>query len=79
MADIYDGNVWKEFKHISDEPFLMYPGNLCLSLNIDWFNPLKETPYSAGAIYLVIQNLPRIERYKIENVIFIGGYNTRPP
>lgn len=51
---------------------LLYPGNLCLSLNIDWFNPYKETPYSVGAIYFVIQNLPRMERYKIENVLLVG-------
>ena len=33
-------------------------------LNIDWFNPYDETPYSAGAIYFVILNLVRSERYK---------------
>ena len=41
-------------------------------LNIDWFNPYDETPYSAGVIYFVVQNLPRSERYKFENIILAG-------
>lgn len=28
--------------------------------------------YSVGAIYLAIQNLPREERYKEENIILVG-------
>ena len=46
--------------------------NLLLSLNIDWFRVYKHSQYSAGAIYLVILNLPRSERYKEENVILAG-------
>ena len=41
-------------------------------LNIDWFNPYKETLYSVGAIYLIVQNLPRSERFKVENIILVG-------
>ena len=72
MGDIYDGRLWKELKTIHGRPFLALPNNLCLSLNIDWFNPFKETPYSVGAIYLVVLNLPRNERFKEENVILVG-------
>lgn len=72
MYDIYDGKIWKEFAFVSGEPFLSFPHNLCLTLNKDWFNPFKEMLYSAGAIYLVVQNLPRKERYKIDNVILVG-------
>ena len=80
---------------MSQRPFLQLPGNLCFALNIDWFNPYDETPYSAGAIslvprlffplprkepgyeatgaiYLVVLNLPRCERYKVENTILVG-------
>jgi len=71
-ADIYDGNVWKEFQYINGRPFLASPANLCLMLNTDWFNPFDETQYSVGAIYLVVQNLPRSERFKAENIILIG-------
>ena len=41
-------------------------------LNIDWFNPFEESPYSVGAMNLIVQNLPRSERFKIENVILLG-------
>lgn len=71
-ADIYDGNVWKEFQYINGRPFLASPANLCLMLNTDWFNPFDETQYSVGAISLVVQNLPRSERFKAENIILIG-------
>ena len=71
-ADIYDGKVWKEFKSIKGRQFLDSPGNLCLMLNIDWFNPFDEAQYSVGAIYLVVHNLPRSMRFKTENIVLIG-------
>jgi len=43
-----------------------------ISLNIDWFNPFKHTQYRVGVMYLVVMNLPRSKRYKIENVILVG-------
>lgn len=58
--------------YINEQPFLVCPGNLCLMLNIDWFNPYDGTEYSVGAIYLVVQNLPQSERFKVENIILIG-------
>ena len=72
LADIYEGCVWNEFLSVLGRPFLSQPNNLCLMLNIDWFNPYDETPYSAGVIYFVVQNLPRSERYKFENIILAG-------
>ncbi len=59
----YDGNVWKTFEYI-----LANPNSYLLSLNVDWFQPFKHTTYSTGALYLTVQNLPRSERYKKENV-----------
>ena len=56
----------KDFNRI---PFLAAPHNFCLMMNVDWFN---ETQYSAGAIYMVNQNLPRAERYKFDNLILVG-------
>lgn len=41
-------------------------------MNVDWFNPYKHTQYSAGAIYLVVMNLPRKLRYKFENILLPG-------
>lgn len=70
-TDIYDGIVWEKFQVVNDRPFLKVPNNLCLILNLDWFNPFKHIEYSVGVIYLVIANIPRSERYKLENVIII--------
>lgn len=72
LGDVYDGKVWKDLHTIVGRPFLALPGNLCFTLNIDWFNPFDETQYSAGAIYLVVLNLPRCDRYKVENTILVG-------
>ena len=56
---------------IGDRPFLSVPNNLCLALNVDWFNPYKEMNYSVGAILNVL-NLPQSERFKEQNVILVG-------
>ena len=72
LGDIYDGQIWKDVQNVGGRPFLSNPNNLCLGLNIDWFNPYSETRYSAGAIYLTIFNLPRADRFKIENIILVG-------
>lgn len=41
-------------------------------INVDWFQPFKHCTDSIGAIYLVIVNLPRNERYKCEDLILAG-------
>ena len=64
LSDVYDGNVWKDF-----QTFLSQNYSWCLALNVDWFQPFTRITDSVGAIYLVILNLPRQERYKRENVI----------
>ena len=72
LADIYDGKVWCDFNSEKYNNFLHHPGNLVLSLNFDFFQPFSRTQYSIGALYLVILNLPRQERYKVENIIIVG-------
>ena len=72
MYNNYDGQLWNDLQTIDCRPFLAIPNNLCLSLNIDWFNPYEQTPYSVGAIYLAVLNLPRNEHFKEENVILVG-------
>jgi len=71
-TDIYDGTVWESFQTVNRVPFLQAPNNLAFVLNIDWFKPFKHIEYSVGVLYLVIANLPRSERYKIENMIIAG-------
>lgn len=41
-------------------------------MNTDWFQPYERGVYSVGAIYLTIQNLPREECYKLENILLVG-------
>ena len=72
IGDVYDGRIWDEFQHYNGQPFLAAPYNLALSLNVDWFNPFSNTQDSVGAVYVVIQNLPRDVRYKVDNVILCG-------
>lgn len=69
LVDIYDGRVWSEF---TSSGFLESPFSFLLTINVDWFQPFSHIEYSVGAIYLTIQNLPRNERYKEENIILVG-------
>ena len=41
-------------------------------INIDWFQPYTHTVSSVGVIYLVVMNLPRTLRFKLENIILVG-------
>lgn len=68
LSDVYDGNIWKEFKKNG----FFQLGDLALMINVDWFRPFKHTQYSIGVIYGVILNLPRELRYLEENVMVIG-------
>lgn len=72
LADIYDGKVWQEFQNINGVPFLSLPYNYAFSINVDWFQPFKRMQHSTGVIYLAVQNLPRSERFKRENIIIVG-------
>ena len=69
---IYDGKVWNDFLSPSGVPFLSVPYNFALTLNVDWFQPFKHSNYSAAAMYVSAQNLPRRERYTNDNVFLLG-------
>ena len=69
LSDIYDGRVWEEYKL---NGFLTAPYCYLVTLNLDWFQPYSHIEYSVGVIYLAIQNLPRSERYKEENIMLVG-------
>ena len=72
LLDVFDGNLWKEYQVINGQPYLSLPYNYVVALNVDWFKPFSHSKYSLGAIYLVVLNLPREERFKVENVILVG-------
>jgi hypothetical protein len=73
-ADIYDGKVWNSFPFDGSKFFSPETAttNLGLLINLDWFQPFKYTQHSTGAIYASICNLPRAERNKPENIIYLG-------
>ena len=64
--------MWKDLESINHRPLLSQANNLALMLNIDCFNFYEETPYSAGVKYFVVQNLPRSENFKFENIALAG-------
>ena len=72
LSDVYDGEIWRHFQVIDQQPFLSAPNNYGLLLNIDWLQPFDHTQYSVGVIFLVVLNLPRSIRFKRENVILYG-------
>ncbi|OAD74328.1 hypothetical protein PHYBLDRAFT_144775 [Phycomyces blakesleeanus NRRL 1555(-)] len=63
---------WNSLKDSNGLPFVNHECSIMLTMNIDWFQPFNGVTYSCGAIYLCINNLPRLERYKKENVVLIG-------
>ena len=71
-CDVFDGRIWKEWQYVEGEVFLAVPRNYAFMLNVDWFQPFKHSIYSAGALYMVLMNLPRVERFKPENVFLAG-------
>lgn len=73
LADVYDGNLWKEFQVVNGISFLEKARNYGFMLNFDFFQPMKHRKdYSVGVFYLALLNLPRAERFKWENIIVIG-------
>ena len=70
--DVFDGDMRRQFPARNGSIFVDQHRSLLLSLNIDWFSPFTNSTYSVGAIYLTINNLPRSERFKTENVILVG-------
>ena len=70
--DIFDGQIWNDFMNPEGVPFLSQPYNFALSLNVDWFQPYKNSVYATGAIYVAVLNLPRTERFKSENILLLG-------
>ncbi|CAC5395776.1 unnamed protein product [Mytilus coruscus] len=72
LADVFDGNIWREFQSAEKNNFLKNKQNYEIMFNLDWFQPYEHVQYSVGVMYAVILNLPREERFKIKNVILLG-------
>ena len=69
---VTEDGFWKDFQMFDGKEFLALPNNLAIVLRCDWFQPYKHVTYSVGVLYLVIFNLPREERFKMENIIVLG-------
>ena len=73
LHDVYNGLIWKEFMTYSGTNFLSTEYNYAILLNVDWLQPFVHITYSVGIVYAVILNLPRLIRFKRENVILLLG------
>ena len=72
-SDIYYEKIWKKFNDPNKNNFLTQKHNYALTINLDWFCPYKHVKsYSAGVIYGFINNLPRHERFRRENLLIMG-------
>ena len=72
LFDAYHGNVWQQFRDKSGDLYFQDKRNLGGIFNIDWFQPFKNSEHSIGALYFVLQNLPREIRFRNENVLLVG-------
>ena len=75
LADVWDGNIWKEFQHDPIDPskqFLSNKFNLGLLINVDWFKPFKRSEYKVAALMLSVLNLPRRERFRKRWTMIVG-------
>ena len=59
--DVFDSDMWHQFPARNGSPFIDQHRSLLLTMNIDWFGPFTNSTYSVGAIYLTVNNLPRLE------------------
>ena len=73
-CDVYDGQIWNDFKIVDGKPFLSSEDiqGIGFMLNVDWYQKIKRTNYLVGAVYLTIMNLRRAVRFKRKSVILMG-------
>ena len=64
--------MFKTLTADSGELFFSDKRNLGTIMNVDWFQPFKNSEYSLGVIYMSLINLPREVRFKWENIIICG-------
>ncbi|MBW0513300.1 hypothetical protein O181_053015 [Austropuccinia psidii MF-1] len=70
VTEIWQGEIWKNFKGNQESPFLKKPGHLAFSLYVYWFNAFGNSSCtsSTGAIMLACLNLPPEVRMKPEKI-----------
>ncbi|KDQ07321.1 hypothetical protein BOTBODRAFT_92259, partial [Botryobasidium botryosum FD-172 SS1] len=58
--------------HRIHQRFVSLECRLVLIFNIDWFQPMKNSPHSTGAIYVTICNNPRAIRFRRGETILVA-------
>ena len=56
--------IYKSFADNDVTPFFQDKRNIGEMFNVHWFNLVKRTEYSIGVMYLMVLNIPRLERFK---------------
>ncbi len=75
LTDIYDRQIWKNFKNTNDENFFwseIADLNISLMINLDWFQPYEGSIHSTGVIYTAVCNLLRNIWFKCKNLLILG-------
>ena len=83
MCDVFDGKIWKNFNDANKFYLLTKPKKYRLMVYLDWFCPYEHIRnFSVVVFYLVVLNLPRVIRFRRENVIICGvipTFSHEPP
>ena len=56
--------IYKSFADNDVTSFFQDKRNIGEMFNVHWFNLVKRTEYSIGVMYLMVLNIPRLERFK---------------
>ena len=78
LSDVYDGQVWRNFKDTNEEGSPNFfradvaDSHLGLMLNLNWFQSFDGTIHSTRVIYMAICNLLRDIRFKPENMLILS-------
>ena len=79
MADVWDSPMLKNLRDDDNTPFFAKHGDelrLAFSLGADSFHPLgsleAKQSMSATALYMVLLNLPKDQRFKYKNMYLVG-------
>lgn len=79
MTDMWDSPVFKNFRDVDETPFFAKHGHearLAFSLGADSFHPLgaleAKQSMSSTAIYMVLLNFPKEQRFKYRNMFLVG-------
>ena len=65
LADVYDGNPWKEFQNVDDSPSMNKPRNYGFMLNFDFF-PADEKPLGLFRWSVLLSNFKSAQVWTVQ-------------